>query len=326
MTDVRTVVIGPGAIGGVLAVQLHRSGQPVEVVARGAHLEAIRRDGLTRVAPDGTEVVPLRAHATIADAAVTPDDRVVIATKSHQAEPVLDQLLAGAGPSLPVACASNGVETERLALRRFDDVTAVLVNVPAMHLVPGVVEVYAVVPRGVLDVGRYPTGVSPSAEAFADSFTRAEFLSEATPDVMARKWSKLLGNVGNVCQALCGRERERWDELYGVLRAEAEAVLAAAGITPDLEVQRSRAAMVDRRDIGDRAKSGGSSWQSVERGTGDIESVALNGEIALLGRLHGVPTPGNALVQAEALRLVAAGEPAGSRDQTDLLARIAAAR
>ena len=46
-------------------------------------------------------------------------------------------------------------------------------------------------------------------------------------------------------------------------------------------------------DIGGRRRGGGSSWQSLARGTGTIETDYLNGEIVLLGRLHGVPTPVN---------------------------------
>ena len=57
---------------------------------------------------------------------------------------------------------------------------------------------------------------------------------------------------------------------------------------------------------------GGSSWQSLARGTGSIEAEFLNGEIVLLGGLHGVPTPVNALLQRLALQAAAEGAGAGS--------------
>ena len=56
---------------------------------------------------------------------------------------------------------------------------------------------------------------------------------------------------------------------------------------------------------------GGSSWQSLARGTGSIEAEFLNGEIVLLGALHGVPTPVNALLQRLAIRAAAEGAGAG---------------
>ena len=223
----RIVVLGAGAIGGVVAAQLHRAGVDVEVIARGAHLEAIRRDGLVRDAVDGRHVARVAAHATVAEAKVGPHDVVLIATKSHQVDPLLDDLLVQAGPEVVVACATNGVWTERLALRRFGHVLGVLVNVPAVHLAPGVVEVYASAPRGVLDVGRTTPGPDAAARDLSAALREAEFLSEATPRVMDRKWAKLLGNVGNVCSVLFGPERDRWDDVYRRLRAEAEEVVAA---------------------------------------------------------------------------------------------------
>ena len=57
---------------------------------------------------------------------------------------------------------------------------------------------------------------------------------------------------------------------------------------------------------------GGSSWQSLARGTGSIEAEFLNGEIVLLGALHGVPTPVNALLQRLALQAAVEGAGPGS--------------
>lgn len=319
--DLRFLVVGAGAIGGTLAVQLHRTGHHVEVVARGPHLDAIRTTGLRLDAPDGSWTAPLAAHARVAHATITPDTVIVLATKAHQVEPVLDELLAHAGPDIEVACAHNGVEGERLALRRVRGVHGVLINVPGVHLSPGRVEVYAAEPRGILDVGRYPAGSDATTRAIVAAFGEAQFLSEACDDVMARKWAKLLGNVGNGLQVLCGTDVDL-DPLYQLLRAEAEQVLAAAGVVPDLDAQAHRAGMVARADIAGAARPGGSTWQSAVRGTGDVEVSALNGEICLLGRLHGIPTPANELVQAEVLALVAARAPVGQQTVEGLLARL----
>ena len=69
-------------------------------------------------------------------------------------------------------------------------------------------------------------------------------------------------------------------------------------------------------------RGGGSSWQSLARGTGSIESDYLNGEIALLGRIHGVPTPANALMQQVANRLAREGAPPKSIPVETLLAQL----
>src|SRR5260221_8610060 len=57
------------------------------------------------------------------------------------------------------------------------------------------------------------------------------------------------------------------------------------------------------RAIGDQGRAGGSSWQSLARGSGAIEADYLNGEVALLGRQHGVSTPVNDMLQRVANRM-----------------------
>ena len=72
--------------------------------------------------------------------------------------------------------------------------------------------------------------------------------------------------------------------------------------------------------VGDeRHRAGGSTWQSLQRGTGSIETDYLTGEIVLLGRLHGVPTPANRALQAIATRMALTGEPPASRSEDDVL-------
>lgn len=339
MADPRFLVVGAGAIGGTLAVGLAEHGIGVEVVARGAHLAAIRSDGLTRIGPDGSRTERLTAHATITEAvgagAVDDDTVVVMATKVHQVEPLLDELLAVGGPDVCVATAHNGLEGERLALRRFAEVQSVLINTPGVHVRPGEVEIGATEPRGVLDVGRYPHGVDDRTRAIAAAWTAAGFLSEPVEHLQRRKWAKLLGNTGNALQVLCGRDPAGWETLYDLVRAEAEDVAEVAGIEPDLETQQARAAMVARAPIADRPRPGSSTLQSALRARGELEGavapgdpgtpievLAINGEIALLGRLFDVPTPANALVVAEAVALLASGDPLGSRSETELLARL----
>jgi 2-dehydropantoate 2-reductase len=93
-----------------------------------------------------------------------------------------------------------------------------------------------------------------------------------------------------------------------VLPAAAEASFAAAGIDPisEEEDEVRRADHLQLRPVGDRPRAGGSTWQSLARGAG-IETDFLNGEIALLGRLHGVPTPANARIQTLMTQVAVSG-------------------
>ena len=130
---------------------------------------------------------------------------------------------------------------------------------------------------------------------------------------MRSKYAKLLGNLGNALQAACGREADTRD-IFLRLRDEALACYRAAGIdcASGEEMQQRRDGVLSFETVHGLQRQGGSSWQSLARGAGSIETDYLNGEIALLGRLHGVATPANAALQRIAARLVRDAAPPAS--------------
>ena len=122
-------------------------------------------------------------------------------------------------------------------------------------------------------------------------------------------------NVANAVQALVGLGSGQ--RLRELATAEAEACFAAAGleVASIEEDAANREGRMELTDIPGLTRGGGSSWQSLVRGTGSIEADYLNGEICLLGRLHGVPTPVNALLQRRANAAAAAGLAPGIDDR-----------
>ena len=98
-------------------------------------------------------------------------------------------------------------------------------------------------------------------------------------------------------------------------------MLRVAGIdyaSKDEDAERRRG-VLERRPAGGHLRSGGSTWQSLARGTGSTETDFLNGEIVLLGRLHGVPTPVNAALQQAMRSFVRSGEVPGSLEPERLI-------
>ena len=79
----RFVIFGAGAIGGAVGARLHQAGHAVCLIARGAHLQAIRRDGLTLLTPAERAVLPLDVAADPAGVEWTGEDVVLLATKSQ---------------------------------------------------------------------------------------------------------------------------------------------------------------------------------------------------------------------------------------------------
>ncbi len=320
----RFVVVGAGAIGGVVGGRLAEHGHEVLLVARGAHGAAIRADGLLVRSPDGAVRVrvPVVEHPSAAD--LGPDDLVLLAVKGQDTPYVLDALAEGPA-DLAIACLQNGIDNERQALRRTNRVYAVPVMCPASHLTPGVVEAWSSPVAGILDVGRYPSGVDDVAVALSAALDASGFSSQTHAEVMRFKWSKLLMNLGNALEAACGPVG-RGSRLYAAARAEALAAIGAAGvdIASDEEDAARRGDLLSIRPIEGERRGGGSSWQSLARGTGSIEVDQLNGEIVLLGRLHGVPTPVNELLQRTAHHLARTGAPPASMTPEELEAQLPA--
>ena len=323
----RFVVYGAGAIGGVVGGRLAQHGHEVVLIARGEHHDAIRDGGLRLVSPDpdadsGTATVTLTIPVVSHPAGVDfrDDDVVLLAMKSQHTGKALSALAASAPTTVGVVCVQNGVANESTALRLFEDVYGVCVVCPALHLDPGVVEAHAGPVTGILDLGRFPHGVDARAEAIATAFAESSFESVPRPDIMRWKYAKLLNNLGNAVDALCGPAPDGRD-LQRRAWAEGAECLRAAGIDP-ISPEDDAARRGDRFRWGasaSRPRPGASSWQSLARGTGSIEADYLNGEIVLLGRLHGVPTPVNLLLQRVAAQAAREGQPPGTISPDDLL-------
>jgi 2-dehydropantoate 2-reductase len=271
MGSTRFIIYGAGGVGGTIGGCLHQGGHDVVLVARGTHYEALAARGLELRWPGGVDVlaIPTVDHPSRIDWRGGNDDVVLLTMKSQHTTAALDDLVRS-GYRGPVVCVQNGVANERMALRRFEAVYGMCVQLPATYLDDGVVLAHSDDRAGLLDVGRYPHGTDAVAEGVASAVDSSRMLSDPDPAIMGKKYSKLLMNLGNA--------------------------LDAAGIEVTNQA-KERMARVTIRPVGEDGHKGSSSWQSLARGTGSIEADYLNGEITLLGRLHGVPTPVNAMLQ-----------------------------
>ncbi|HEY3681769.1 MAG TPA: 2-dehydropantoate 2-reductase N-terminal domain-containing protein [Streptosporangiaceae bacterium] len=323
----RYVIIGAGAVGGTIGGRLFHAGHEVLLVARGAHYEAMRDRGLTLRTPDET----LSLAVPVADSAsggvrLRAGDVLVLATKTQDTAGALEAALTwpvdGADVAdLPVVCAQNGVENERIALRRFARVYAMLVWLPATHMDPGEVAASGTPLSGILDLGRYPSGTDELAETIAADLSGSGFAAVARTDTLRWKYGKLRMNLVNALGAVCARG-DGWNDLADRVREEGVAALDAAGIayTTSTEEKARRGDLVQSGRIAGADRSGSSSWQSLARATGSIEADYLNGEIALLGRTYGVPTPVNDALQRAARRSAAERRPPASMTVADITA------
>lgn len=322
MERVKYVVYGAGAVGGVIGGHLSLAGLGVSLVARGAHLAAIREGGLRLDTAVGMHVIVAPATDTAADLDWAPGTVVILAVKSHQAAGALADLRAHAPQDTPIICATNGVATEVAALRAFGRVHGLCVMLPATHLQPGEVVTKCSPTPGILDIGRIPGGSDEVTAEVAGDLRAAGFESEERADILAWKRRKLLLNLGNGVDASF-QPGESADELAERAVAEGERVLAASGVSlvSAEEDSARRGAILQRRP--DLTAQGGSTWQSLQRGTGDTEVDYLAGEIVLLGRLHGTATPANEAIVAATRELTSNGGAPRSLDARVVLDELA---
>ena len=318
----RYIIYGAGAVGGLVGAGLRRAGEEVMLIARGKHLEMLRAGGLTIAEPRSSAIYEIPAVGHPAEIEFGPEDIVVLTMKTQDTLGALEVLSGLAPVSTPIVCAQNGVENERLALRFFEHVYGICVVGGAAHLEPGVVLAESGPVFGSLDLGRYPRGLDTVTSELAAGLSSSWVMFEREA-VMRWKYTKLLRNLVLAVQALCG-PNVRQGRFFDVVRAEGEACLQAAGIdfANDAEWKDARASGPEVSLPREGRTVGGSSWQSLARHTGSIETAYLNGEILLLARTFGLKAPANAVLYELGLRAAADGSEPGGWTEDELFAEL----
>jgi 2-dehydropantoate 2-reductase len=330
----RYIILGAGAVGGALGGRLGLVGRDVVLVARGDHLSALRERGLRLRTPDEDLTQHLSAIGQPEQIQLDRDDILILATKTQQANEVLIRwtdapvhhngaAVGTAGEQLPIFVALNGVVGETFAHRYFRRVFGVCVWMPVVHLVPGEVIIRSTPQSGMLHIGPVPMTAKDHDQVLrqvAADLSAANFDVPLPDDVMAWKYRKLISNIRNVFQALVGRNGD-WRPLAAEADGEARSVLDAAGIgyISEAEETAARAAGFTIKPVPGVAEStGGSTWQSLHRGTGNIETDYLNGEIVMLAHQIGMQARINERLAILARRAAASGAKPGDMSAQQL--------
>jgi len=303
-------IVGAGAIGGLLAVRLSLSGQPVTVVDRGAHLAAIKNSGLKLVHADGSEEVAtnLRAVATCAEAG--EQDVVFLAVKANQIAPLASQITSMFHRDTVVIPIQNGLPW--WYFQKFSGPyadyrmrTADPDGVISAHIDPARIIGCVVYPAGELiapgvikhvEGDRLPIGELDGVETervkqISEVITGAGLKAPILPDIRSEIWLKLWGNLSfNPISALthatlvdlCQDPTTR--ELASDMMREAQAIGEKLGATFRVPLEKR---IAGAEKVG---KHKTSTLQDVEAGRA-IEIDALIGSVKELGEVTGVKTP-----------------------------------
>lgn len=301
----RISVIGVGAVGGTLAALLHRAGHDVHGVARGATLEAIRRDGVKL----RTMTQRFSAQISVGAEVSLDAEAVLIAVRTYQIDAALREHAPDIG-DVPVLIAQNGVRGPQLAaevLGRSSGVYGLLSTFPASA--PAAADIRLNGP-GRLTIAALAAGQQSQIRALASA------LNDAMPTTISDNlegllWMKLLLNQVNALPAVTGLSVQRVcaHPRLGPLLARAleETVCVTDGLGIALErvgrlhpqhaqlIRNGHALRVVRARLGrmfGTVPNPASTLQSIRRGS-PTEIDALNGEITASGHSLSVPTPVN---------------------------------
>ncbi len=302
-------VVGAGAIGGYMGVKIAEQGHRVSLVARGPHLAAIQKNGLT-LRQDGRETCIRDVFASSDITECKTQDIVLLTLKSHQITPIIDDLSTLFGPDTVMITLQNGIPwwyfqgnggeyADRIV--ETVDPGGVLANsidpkriigciaYPAATIAePGVIE--------HVEGDRFPVGELDGSEServqnVSDLFTEAGFRSRVLTDIRSEIWLKLWGNLTfnpisalthstlvDICQFPLTRE------LATTMMAEAQQIAERLGASFRVSIEKR---IAGAEGVG---KHKTSMLQDVEAGK-PLEIDGMLGVVIELGEMTGVKTP-----------------------------------
>ena len=249
----RICVFGAGAIGGLLAARLADSGAEVSVVARGAHLEAIRQNGLTLLSADGEgRERPLVVTIEASDRAseLGPQDAVIVAVKGQGIAGATAAIQPVLGPETAVVTAQNGVPWWY-----FHGVGGELEGAHLESIDPGGEIWRAIGPRRAIGCVVYPAGeiVQPGVVRHIDG--RRFMIGEPDGSISSRVTAlgQLLSQAGFRAPVRRRLRDDIWLKLWGNLAFNPLSVVSGAtlgeiGADPHLRGRASRL-MEEGRDV-----------------------------------------------------------------------------
>jgi 2-dehydropantoate 2-reductase len=303
--------LGAGGVGGFYAALLARSGCTVSVVARGAHLDAIRANGLSVISAAVGDFAA-RVQAESDPARIGPVDVVVVTVKTYYNSTALPLVKAMVGARTTVLTLQNGVDSagELAAVVGEAPVIAGATYIAAAIDAPGVIKQTGSHRRIVFgECFGEPTTVSERARRIEEAMKAADIQAEAVVDARPALWEKFVylapfAAFTGAARLPVGPIWADADCRAAFLEAveEVARVARASGITlpPDLRARTE--------DYGNRLPPSTRSSLLIDLSQGKrIEIESLAGSVVRRGRAAGVPTPMMAALYA-VLKPHAAGE------------------
>jgi 2-dehydropantoate 2-reductase len=293
----RILIMGSGGVGGVFGARLAKGGADVTFIARGAHLEAMRKDGL-RIEGGADPIALPKVNATDDPASVGPVDMILFAVKLWDTESAARSLLPCVGPDTGLISFQNGVQKDDM-LRPIvgDALVGGTSYVSAAITAPGVIAQTGTM-QGLV-FGEFDGRRSMRVEAFHKACVAGGIQAEISPDINLVIWQKFvfLASVAGATTSMRApigaiRDNPLTRQFLLDLMREIVAVGRARGVALAPDFAEQRMTFADTLPAGMIA----SMYHDLQSGK-PLELPWLNGGVVDLGAASGVPTPLNRAVR-----------------------------
>jgi len=287
-------IVGAGAVGGFCGALLKRAGSDVSFIARGEHLEAIRKNGLRVQGPVGEFTVETTAESD--PKRIGPVDVVVLAVKTYDNRTALPMLPSLVGPDTVVLTLQNGVDSAAEVAAVVGETATIAgpIYVSAAVEVPGVIRQTGTFRRIVF--GEYfgdRTTVSERVRAIEAAMEPADIATEAVPDARVPLWEKLIHLAPFAAFTAAARlpigallEHSDFRETFLQAVDEVEAVARASGVA----VESNARVRVEQFAASVPPTTRSSMLVDLSQGK-RIEVESLVGSVVRRGKKVGIPTP-----------------------------------
>ena len=291
--DLRIIIYGAGAVGGVVGGLLALAGTTVVLIGRPGNMNVIRENGLRINTSEGIHIVRLPAVTTSAEIDFGQTDVVFLCVKSQDTEGAIRDLYAVV-KDVPIFCFQNGVRNEEIVSKYYPRVYGVMVAGGGVFTQDGEV-ISRGDPPGRLVVGCYPEGKDDLVESVAEKLRNAKYKVLVTSEIMPYKWGKLVVNLNNAVGAITNATGETANLISQAALNEGKEILKQAGVSwTTAEAPPPRRTTVTKQTGNDPSPIPlGSTWQSLTRRQGTVETEFLNGEIVRIAKKLGKQAPIN---------------------------------
>jgi 2-dehydropantoate 2-reductase len=288
----KIAVMGAGAIGGYFGGRLAKAGFDVSFIARGAHLDVIRKNGLKVLSPLGDFTIH---PATVTDdpAEVGPVDVILFMVKNYDTLRAAEQIRPLVGPDTAIIPFQNGVEARAMLSNVLGarHVLGGVAFIPASIQEPGVIKHNAELAKLVF--GEFDKQITPRALSFLDALEKAGVTGEIPADISMVLWSKLMfltsmSAINCITQQPVGLVQSDGETiaLYMDAMREVAAVATAHGVSLGEEEIANNMALAKSFPPNNKT----SMFHDLEAGR-RLEIDYLSGAVVRLGREKGIETP-----------------------------------